>query len=730
VGFWDRFRGKIAAPAHQVGVAPAQQLQVRPAPAPVAQSPAWVPPGTTVQIGRFSVSGGMLYVGAVPRHLHGTEQMPECVDPSLKINYLRPDHVGAEMPYWPAYHSITPAGRSGYLAWLAGGRVVPDAYIGYVFLYFYGLERRVLVDARADPAAREDLRRIYAEVLRLLRIYGSNRSFRSCASEFQDCLELMLTGEGANSSLTPPDPGTTTRYAAPVSLRMGLGLFARQGRPIPAEWAHSWALLHPEIFPRTPAARCPEEFRRLFLARYRRVHGDGLVVRPGKRQVSVSYRPASAGISSTHVELGIPDVLTEIVPTRQLAELVEDCANALEAYSRLVGRRPGAAGTLAAAALLPDELLDGCAAALEPVREVVDRALSSSGVVDGEELIALWPARVPGKFGKPDAVGLAQLLERIGVGVEPDVRMGGRVLGPGPAVVFRAEHDQPTTASHEYAAATILLHLAAVVSAADGEVSEMERTHLLSHLESALHLSPGEKERLAAHLTWLLAGETKLTGLKKRLAALTAAQRDHVADFLTMVAAIDGQISPGEVKTLRKIYTLLELDPELVYGKLHASASSRPAPATEPVAIGGGGIAPPDFAIPRPAAMSAQTGTLVLDQQVIEARLAESAAVSALLADIFADDVAEEPLPTLIRSDVPSVAGLDAAHSAFVRKLAESPLWTRSELEELCAELGIMIDGALDSVNEAALDVADEPLVEDDGDEYRINDYARGELLA
>jgi len=310
------------------------------------------------------------------------------------------------------------------------------------------------------------------------------------------------------------------------------------------------------------------------------------------------------------------------------------------------------------------------------------------------------------------------------------VRMGGPVLAPGPSVVFRAENDQPTTASHEYAAATILLHLAAVVSAADDDVSEVERAHLVSHLESALHLTPGERERLTAHLTWLLAGETKLTGLKKRLGALTAAQRGHVADFLTMVAAIDGQISPGEVKTLRKIYTLLELDPELVHGKLHASASSMPAPATEPVFVGGGGTPAPAFAIPRPASKPVPAGTLVLDQDVIEARLAESAAVSALLADIFAEDVAEEPAPAPVRPDVPMVAGLDAVHSAFARRLAERPVWTRPELEELCAVIGIMIDGALDSVNEAALDAADEPLVEDDGDEYRINDYARGELLA
>ena len=672
----------------------------------------------------------MIYVGSAPWDQHDSDELVECIDPRLPVDNHYPDYAGQGMEYWPAYHSIPPNCRSAYLHWLASGKNAPNAYIGYVFLYFYGLERRVLVDARANlMAAQMELRQIFAEVTRLLRIYGDNRSFRSYATKFCDLLRVLLVQQQRVCDGPPPNPEDEDRWNPPLSLRLAIGELARDGQPVPANWAHSWAMLHPEVNPRVPAERCPEEYRRLFTLRYAQKYGSGLVVRPLKRTITVEYSPASASFhyADTEIPTSIPDVLTAALPTRALAALVESCTNDLDAYSRLMGRQPEAAGTLAAAAVLPAELLDPDLPEMRPVRAFVAKHLSAGpAVVDGKELAALWPERSPGKFGKADAVAFAQLLQRFNVGVEPDVRMGGPVLGTGPAVLFPITQALPAAASSEYTAATTLLHLAAVVSSADDEVSEVERAHLVDHLESSLHLSAGERERLIAHLVWLLASELKLTGLKKRLGTLSAVQRRAVADFLTAVAAIDGHISPGEVKTLRKIYTLLELDPDSVHTELHRSLGG---PAAEPVTVRAAAPGPVGYVIPAPP-REKRTDELELDHALIEAKLAETAAVSALLSDLFADED-EEPVeaPVPAAPVVAPVEGLDGPHSQLARKLAERPAWTRAQLEQLCDELHLMVDGALDTVNEAAIDVAGEPLIEA-GDDYRLNEYTRGALLA
>ena len=50
------------------------------------------------------------------------------------------------MGHWPSYNCLDKRARAAYLTWLIEGRRNESAYIGYVFLFFYGLERRLLVD--------------------------------------------------------------------------------------------------------------------------------------------------------------------------------------------------------------------------------------------------------------------------------------------------------------------------------------------------------------------------------------------------------------------------------------------------------------------------------------------------------------------------------------------------------------------------------------------------------
>lgn len=100
----------------------------------------WVAPGEEVEVQGYRLRDGMIYVGrSLPAlsEYGGTE--PALIDTRLRVDQPRPALSGEDMPYWPSYSEIAPSSRGAYLDWLASGRSDPNANIGYVFLFFYGL---------------------------------------------------------------------------------------------------------------------------------------------------------------------------------------------------------------------------------------------------------------------------------------------------------------------------------------------------------------------------------------------------------------------------------------------------------------------------------------------------------------------------------------------------------------------------------------------------------------
>lgn len=159
-----------------------------------SQNPAvWLGPDSAVTLSGRVIRGGMVYFGG---YLPATSaRFAGGPDPAL-IDPARPSDGPAtgpatRCPTGRATAPSPPAGRAGYLDWLCAGRNDPRTYIGYVFLYFYGLERRVLVDCSRPGPAWADLPAVRAEVVRLLSIYGRNASFHGYATGLLAVIDLM-----------------------------------------------------------------------------------------------------------------------------------------------------------------------------------------------------------------------------------------------------------------------------------------------------------------------------------------------------------------------------------------------------------------------------------------------------------------------------------------------------------------------------------------------------------
>jgi tellurite resistance protein len=667
---------------------------------PVGSQWKWVPVGETVSVAGFEISGGLLYVGSGLRARYG-EVDPALIDPKLSVASAPVVTSLRLMDYWSSYSNITPDARRVYLQWLAGGRRDPSADIGYVFLFFYGLERRALVDVNTDHAANVDIPAIKVEVQRLLGIYGGSNSFRQYATHFLAYLDAEQVAEKVYLDAPPAIPDRC--YELPLGLKIGLGQLAADQQPVPANWALAWALADPNISRRTAVTRCGAEFARMFQQKYAAEYGEGLRLRNNKTKLQCSYQPASAGLCGQSFQQslgGLPDVSAVKVPVQKLQALVDTCTSALEPYSRFVGRNPDKAHALEALLQLPVDLWP--AAVKAELNDLKSRVGDGMVVMLFGELSGRLKSAGP--LSRDKVVGLARALQDLQLGMEPDVLAGVRPpKAEDKIALFAASPDEGSQREGAvYQAAAVTLDLACMVALADGDASAQELLTLTRYIDSWSHLSVVHRKRLKAHLRLGIEQPATLAGVKKKFEHLADDARRSIARFLAHLTQADGVVSPSEVKFLERTYRALGLDIKLVYADLHANDA--PAPAT--AEVGSANSKPQGFS---------------LDPARIAQLQKETAEVAALLANVFVEEGEQESaevvtaLPEEEAEQMQTgLLGLDASHSAFVRLLVTRSSWLRDELADAASDMELMLDGALEHINEAALDACDAPLTEGD----------------
>ena len=312
-----------------------------------------------------------------------------------------------------------------------------------------------------------------------------------------------------------------------------------------------------------------------------------------------------------------------------------------------------------------------------------------------------------GALSRDKVLGLARALESLHLGMEPDV-LGGQKLPKveDSVALFVADPDDGAVRSTPaYQAAGVTLDLACSVALADGDASGSELIHLTRQIESWTHLSVAHRKRLKAHLRLRIMQPATLAGLKKKLEPLAAEAKRTIAKFLAHLAETDGTVSPDEVKFLERVYKMLQLDAKLVYSDLHTAGSPGKA-----------------VAVSETQKAAPATG-FVLDPERIAQLQKETEEVTALLSNVFAEEMVEPQAVSAEEEETapqPSVLGLDPSYLAFLRMLVSRPTWTRQELADVAADMELMLDGALEHINEATLDNYDIPLVEGD-DPLEIN---------
>ena len=616
------------------------------------------------------------------------------------------------MPYWPGYSSIPSICRATYLDWLAGGRLDATVNPGYMFLFFYGLERRFLVDQPSEGEKQE----IVTEVERLKALFAHNHSVQRYLGEFLDIARIMeMGGFSLDAPMLKQSILDNRSWELPFSLKFALGGMIAQGKAIDAEWLHLWLLCHPERRLRTPAERCGEEFKALFQLKFDALYPNGLKVRTPRKKLTAKYRAASSEFNcSINITTGegkdvaVPDVTDLRSPVEKAQKIADEAMDALDKFSRYLGRNAEGRGSIEAQALLPVELWELFPSAeLENLKKWARGQVEAGGIILAFELVTRLEGCSPVKIGKRQLIGAADALARIGFGMAPDPRFSLR--GPKieePVVIFDLGEtvEQLEVVSPAYKAALFELALATFVAQSDSKIVEAERRALRDKVDTTEGLSDLERKRLHANLQWYLEVPPDMSWLRNRLKEVDAEHHLALRAAVVVIAHADSVIQSEEVACIEKIYKALGIDASLVYADLHAGDVP-----DGPVRVRSAEAETPG----EPIRAEPKARSTALDAARIAAIRSDTERVSNVLGEIFAldDDASDETAHT---HKLPSsLSGLDPRHAVLVGLLVQREHWTQEEFAQVAEQQGLLSSGALEAINEWAFEKFDEALLEE-----------------
>ena len=660
----------------------------------------WIEPGGDATVAGRKI-GGMVYLGSEPLQENWGPVGGAFIDPSLPVARVGSDFSGESMPYWPNYGDINPGARATYLDWLGGGRADRGLGLGYVFLYFYGLERRFFV----DTPAQDERRTLVAEVKRLLDVYGANRSVQRYFSAFLNAAQIVL---GLTAAAEPRFE--KSGYELPLELRVAIGQMVKAGQPLSADWLLGWYINHPETSLRTTMKRAFPECRALFMLLFDDQFPEGLRIRPPRRLLSARYVAASRAFE---VDLNrflpdVPDISGMTKPLIVAKELVEKVTDALAKYSYFLGRNPEGRETIEAHALLPERLwpLFPCRE-MENLRHWAEGIIKSGGFLPVEQIIEQLEGVAPKTIKNRQLTGAADALARLSIGMAPDPRFALRSPKLGePVVLFKLP--QGITAleevSDKYKNVLVCIAIGSFVIHADGTIAAKERNELETRITTA-DLSETERARLFANLEWMLSIPPDLALVRRHLKDIPESTGHEFGQIALAMAAADGVIDPGEIKAIERLYKVIGLKTEDVYSDLHALTAS-----SEPVTVRQADIPARGFAIPSPPD---RDNKVVLDAERVASLMADTARVSSVLVDIFREDQSEEDSEETQEDTVTDFPGLDGPHAAFLGDLLTRPHWDEAEFVALAEQFRLMRAGVLETLNEWSFDRFGDMLIEE-----------------
>ncbi len=686
---------------------------------PHSRSLIWIPPKQSCRVGNYDLQGGMIYTSKG----RARENEPSAINMNLKVATPDYDH-GDELPYFPSYENLSPTQRGNYLDWLAKERKDDHPELrefGYIFIFIYGIERRVLIDGDYHQAIGEEI----ARLMSTYAPYGRSKSLSNYCSQLLHHWAWRKGGE-SYSELWPWILSLEHSLLGEDELKLILYNLASSVKNAPAMVAKEIASKENNAKRSTIARRAFKDFNALFDERFKEEFPTGLPLSLGKRTVIARYLPASAelryesGSDESRFASRVKYVVLKPNHKKTLVNIWNSCCTDLSGYARAKDRSGGSKIDLQTLIATPRELwAEKTKAWSRSLNELIDSGARDEGSIFLRVSDVCQFFKIPKRerYTSGQSKQIAQGFEALGWAMEPDPRIHGISLSDNKEIViFKINSTDPC--HREYLGWCALIQLSITVAFADGSFDESEQETVFSLVENC-GLPDSEITRLHA---WsrLLGGDLSNAPATTRKVAKAVPREESqaVGQMLCHLAQTDGTVTKGEEKELIKIFRNLELSDDVI-----ARFKKELEGFKEAKVVSGQSPTPGE---PIPQLEKQQKEALSLNRQRIEELTIETKAVIGILAEAMADaehDIVEEEAESesaqeYIDTIDSQYDGLDTKLVPLLNRIIERESWSRSDLELAAKELHIVPGAAIDSVNEWADDELGDFLLDGDDPIY------------
>jgi uncharacterized tellurite resistance protein B-like protein len=662
----------------------------------------WYPPNQSVQFQDLKLKGGMFYF--TPKYLDWPGE------PSAIISFAsvrgQADSPSNDLGYYPSYQDLSPSQRRAYLEWLANGRRDPhpeQRALGYLFLFFYGIERRIILEKDRDPALIEEL-------LALLQHYQPHHKSRSLRGYFLSLAHYGSLLKGAKQyrhywpRLFELDEGKTGEEA----MKLVLANLFELGEPMHWSIGYRLAMVSPSSRRSVVVSRAKQEFWTLFQSRFENDFPSGMSLKAAKQAAVFRYQPASPALlartdygKASPYEMKVANVAGLHTQFNRVSEIWNSCVDDLSGYTRAVSsKKQTDAAALKAWMALPEELKASKPSPMQPFWDWM-----TSKAPREDEFHFVTAGSLAPWFGIAERKKLtrAQANE-----IVYGTAAMGWTIAPHPdhvdqpfawdqeTVVYKRTTSDPP--EPQIPGLVRLLYLLMPVAAADGTVEQSEIDSfrkLVGHEVT----KDSDWQYLEAVLAALMRdSNVAIQALPAMTKHIPARTRDAVFNLLVHIAAADGEVAPEEIKVLRKIARALELDANTAERILREDVAFREVTVAEAKPAKRTGEKIPDQEVSRP------TG-LHLDMDRIAALTKETHEVVSMLSAVMIEDSPPELETPATRSSAASDAVPDWVSSIAPRyQIALVYLVQHDELDaesfdSLAATHHLMADDLFNSIN-------------------------------